>query len=230
LTAPLWRYVGITTAAALILLAIGLSFAIRMATRIAHAEALHGLLVEELNHRVKNTLAMTQSLATQSFKPGADMKEAIGKFEARLTAFGRAHNVLNQQKWESADIRDIVEDLLEPFGADAGRVRATGPAIRLSPSRALMMSMVLHELATNAVKYGALSNAVGKVAIEWTTDEAGALRLTWRESGGPTVRTPSQRGFGSRLLEQSFGRNSDRAEIEFNETGIVCTIVCADPS
>ena len=210
LTEPLWQALAITASVGLVMLVIGLAFALSMAAQIARGEALHALLVNELNHRVKNTLATVQSIAVQTFRRTPDPSEAMAKFEARLIALGRAHSVLSDGKWESADVRDIVKDGLEPFAArDGNRLRSGGGEVRVASRCTLMISMVLHELATNATKYGAWSNRTGTVTVDWTKIDRGNaewLRLTWREVGGPPVQAPGRTGFGSRLIDAKLGR------------------------
>lgn len=229
LTAPLWRQLAITVSVGAVLLAVGLAFAIGMATRIARGEMLHALLINELNHRVKNTLATVQSIASQTFRPSADPTEARRKFEARLSSLGRAHNVLSDEKWESAEIREIIDSVLEPYSSrDGTRVRTSGPDIRLAPGTAVMMSMVLHELATNAAKYGALANSTGKILINWASLNGGKLRLIWREQGGVPVQPPDRKGFGSKLIEEAFAAQvSGSAVLEYNMEGLVCILECA---
>jgi two-component sensor histidine kinase len=230
ITAPLWQALAITAAIGAILLAIGLGFAVRMASQIARAEALHQLLIHELNHRVKNTLATVQSVAAQTFRNTPDSAEATAKFDARLMALGRAHNVLSAEKWESADVREIVDEVMDPYAArDGSRLKVSGPEIKVVPRCALMISMVLHELATNAAKYGALSNDKGWIRVEWhrVDGEVPKLHLQWREVDGPPVRTPGRRGFGSRLIEQSFAAQlGGSATLEFDSAGVVCTLEC----
>jgi len=230
LTAPLWQALGITAGLGILMLTIGFAFALNMAARIARGEALHGLLVNELNHRVKNTLATVQSIAAQTFRHTLDPSEARTKFEARLVALGRAHDVLSDKKWESADVRDIVNESLEPFAArDEIRLRTSGAEIRVAPHCTLAISMVLHELATNATKYGAWSNRTGVVAVDWTKaeqDRAEWLRLTWRESGGPAVTAPDRKGFGSRLVEQSLAGIGGSATVEYSPNGLACELKC----
>jgi two-component sensor histidine kinase len=226
LTAPLLRTLAITLSAGLLLLAIGLFFAVRMATRIARAEALHALLINELNHRVKNSLATVQALAMQTFSTTPDPVEARRKFDDRLIALGRAHGLLSDGNWEGADVGGIVGSVMQPYATEPGRVETNGPLILLVPAQALMLSMMLHELATNAVKYGALSNAAGRVLVEWKSAD-GSLWLTWRESGGPPVHEPARKGFGSRLIINGLTAQSGKAEMQFLESGLVCTIQCA---
>ncbi len=230
LTAPLWRALGVTASVGVVMLALGFAFALTMAARIARGEALHELLINELNHRVKNTLATVQSIAAQTFRQTPDPGEARAKFEARLVALGRAHNILSDEKWESADIKDIVNDVLEPFIAnDGNRLRIGGDEVRVAPRCTLTISMVFHELATNATKYGAWSNQTGIVAVDWTTgdrDHPEWLRVTWRESGGPPVQAPGRRGFGSRLVEQSLAGVGGRVTVTYDAAGLVCILEC----
>jgi two-component sensor histidine kinase len=228
LTAPLWQELAIIAGAGLVMLAIGLTFAIGMAARIARGEMLHGLLINELNHRVKNTLATVQSIASQTFRSSVKTGDARRKFEARLSSLGRAHNILSEQKWESAEVGDIVVSVLEPHAtADKSRLRVSGPIARLAPSTALMLSMVLHELATNATKYGALANDSGKVAVEWKTLSGKRLRLTWKETGGPPAQPPERKGFGSLLIEQAFAAQvGGSATLEYVPDGVFCSLEC----
>jgi two-component sensor histidine kinase len=228
ITAPLWRTMASTVLIGGLLLIVGLAFAVRMATRIAHAEALHGVLVNELNHRVKNTLSIVQSLAAQTLRKSADLPEARRKLESRLVALGRAHNVLSDEKWHSAQLREIVEGVFEPYAArDAERFVAAGPDLRLAPRAALLISMVLHELATNALKYGALVQPDGKVLVDWSAVGDRRLRLRWREIDGPPVQPPQNKGFGSTLIEDVFARQlGGSAQLEFAPTGLVCTLEC----
>jgi len=203
-----------------------------MASRIAHGEKLHALLINELNHRVKNTLASVQSVAALTFRNAADPAEAVAKFNSRLVALGQVHNVLSEEKWEGANVRQIVDRTLDPYVVrDSRRLHVSGPEVRVAPRCALLVSMALHELATNASKYGALSGDTGDIHIDWTVSEADMrkLRLSWRESGGPQiVAAPTRRGFGSRLIEQSFSEQiHGKATLEFKPSGVVCTLECA---
>lgn len=228
LTAPLWRELAITAGVGLVMLAIGLAFAIGMAARIARGEMLHGLLINELNHRVKNTLATVQSIATQTFRSSVKTGDARRKFEARLSSLGRAHNILSDEKWESADVREIVDNVLEPYATtETGRLRWFGASVRLAPGAALMLSMVLHELATNAVKYGALANGSGRIVIEWQTLQGKRLRLMWKETGGPPAQPGERKGFGTRLIEEAFAAQiGGSATLEYGPDGIVCVLEC----
>lgn len=224
LTAPLWHTVAITSVIGTGLLAIGLFFAINMAARIARSEAINTLLINELDHRVKNTLASVQSIAMQTFQPGINGTEARKSFDSRLVALGRAHSMLNEEKWRSANINTIVQNVMQAH--DPARVQARGPHLRLSPTQTLMLSLILHELATNALKYGALSNASGVISISWKELENNTLELVWHESGGPMVGKPERKGFGSRLIVDGLARRGGSADMMFAEDGLVCTIRC----
>ncbi|WP_082167652.1 sensor histidine kinase [Methylobacterium aquaticum] len=187
------------------------------------------LLVHELNHRVKNTLATVQSIAMQSLRglDGPQAATARSAFEARLIALARVHDVLTRESWEGAELADVVKDALAPLDGPGAPSRFVvgGPALRLPPRIALSIAMALHELATNAVKYGALAVPGGQVALSWSVAE-GQLALHWRERGGPPVVPPTRTGFGSRLIERSLARELDgTVSLSFPREGVVCTIV-----
>ncbi|HEX2724929.1 MAG TPA: PAS domain S-box protein [Beijerinckiaceae bacterium] len=194
------------------------------------AEAQQRLLIEELNHRVKNTLATVQSLAFQTFRHAESPKTARERFEARLMSLSRTHNLLNNSSWTGASLKDVVAVEIEPYvGEGAGRVITGGPDVALTAPAALALGMTFHELATNAAKYGALSTSEGWVEIAWTirTDDAGIrrLKLRWSEHNGPTVAAPLARGFGSRLIEQSITQQLDgRVTLRFAPDGLACEI------
>lgn len=183
------------------------------------------LVVNELNHRVKNTLAMIQAVAAQTFRDANNLPQAQATFSARIMALARANDLLTGENWEGASLSDIVAGVSVAHGGNQpGRFSASGPVVRLSPKIALSLSMAMHELATNAVKYGALSVSDGKVDVTWSVD-GGRLRIGWTESGGPRVHTPDRRGFGSRLVERGLaGEMGGTAKIEFAPTGVVCII------
>ncbi len=230
LVAPLWRSLAITSVIGGFLLLVGLGFALRMAAAIARGEMLHDLLIEELNHRVKNTLAILQSLATQTFRSASRTERA--KFEGRLGALAEAHNLLSQEKWQGSDLQDLITRVLQPYLLNnPERVRMFGPKVPLSPRLAVVLSMIVHEIATNATKYGALSNDTGTVALDWeiVEDSSGRqLRLIWTEAGGPPVTAPVQRGFGSRLIERSArDQLGGEATVDFLPRGVVYSVTCA---
>src|SRR5262245_53973156 len=225
LTAPAVRTFVLTGAIGVGMLAIGLAFAIRMATAIARAEALHELLINEVNHRVKNTLATVQSLSSQTFRSSADAI-ARSKFDGRLGSLGRTYDVLSAKKWEGADIKEVIDATLEPFAsADPDRIRVTGPSVQLSARSVVMLSMVLHELATNASKYGALSAPIGRVTVDWLIKPLDKVELYWRESAGPVVEKPQRAGFGSTLIEKGFpSQIGGSAILQFDPNGLRCTL------
>jgi two-component sensor histidine kinase len=230
LIAPLWRNIAITSLIGGVLLLTGLAFAVRMAATIARGEMLHDLLIEELNHRVKNTLALMQAIAVQTFRSASKTERA--KFEGRLSALAEAHNLPSQEKWQGSELRDVIGRALQPFLLNnPDRIRMAGPMVPLSPRLAVVLSMIVHEIATNAAKYGALSNDTGKVTLDWEVTEETSrprLRLIWTESGGPPVTAPVQRGFGSRLIERSArDQLGGEATVDFLPRGVVYTISCA---
>ncbi|WP_337187456.1 HWE histidine kinase domain-containing protein [Phenylobacterium sp.] len=184
------------------------------------------LMINELNHRVKNTLATVQSMAAQTLRAESDPSAAYGKFEARLMGLSEVHAVLTREKWHGADLREVAQRALTPFGQASGEVSADGPDVWLTPGAALTMALVFHELATNAVKYGALSRAGGRVEITWRADgEPARLKLRWRERGGPPVASPTRRGFGSRLIERALaGDLQGRAVMTFAPEGLDCDL------
>jgi two-component sensor histidine kinase len=232
LVAPLWRYLAITSVIGGVLLLIGLSFAVRMATTIARGEMLHDLLIEELNHRVKNTLAILQAIAAQTFRSATRGERE--KFEGRLGALAEAHNLLSKEKWQGSNLAEVIARVLQPYQLNnPARIKMFGPSVPLSPRLAVVLSMIVHEIATNAAKYGALSNVSGKVTLDWellNEEAVPKLRLIWTESGGPPVVTPVQRGFGSRLIERSArDQLGGEATVDFLPRGVVYTIICALP-
>ncbi|MGO4388876.1 HWE histidine kinase domain-containing protein [Microvirga sp. 2YAF29] len=194
------------------------------------------LLINELNHRVKNTLATVQSLAAQSFhRPSFRHKEELtaarSAFEARLFALARGHDVLTRENWESANLTDLIAQACAPYRGDpeeAKRIETDGPELRIAPPMALSLSMALHELSTNALKYGALSVPAGQVLISWKTMTCSTgqrLILRWEERGGPPVAAPTRKGFGSRLIQDGLARElSGVVQIVYEPSGVVCTI------
>lgn len=201
-------------------------------------EVVRRLLVDELNHRVKNTLATVQSLAAQSLRrlTGEDAQAGRATFEARILALARAHDVLTRENWAGADLRDVVAEVIRPYGeAGSHRFTVQGQGLRLLPRTALALSMALHELCTNAVKYGALSTAAGRVEIRWCVEDGHEngprLALTWREQDGPSVTHPDRRGFGSRLIERGLASElGGAAQIRFEPSGVTCVLTASlDP-
>jgi PAS domain S-box-containing protein len=195
-----------------------------------HAEEHLKLLVNELNHRVKNTLATVQSIVTQTLRGAKSIDEARTSIEARLIALSSAHNILTRSNWEGASLCTIVAETLAPHRARWNdRISTEGPDIWVSPANAVAISMALYELATNAVKYGALTVESGRVHVGWAIEgEPGAqrARLVWTESGGPAVAVPARQGFGSRLIERSLAADlGGGAKLEYRPEGVVCTLI-----
>ncbi len=185
------------------------------------------VLINELNHRVKNTLAVVQGLAKQSFRPEPD-SNAIDVFSDRLAALASAHNLLTERSWESADLELIVKGSLEATaGMNVSRYSLEGPRVVLAPQTAVTLAMVVHELCTNALKYGALSNEVGFMKISWNThkkDGDTVLVFEWTETGGPSVTEPAEFGFGTRLIKRGLGGPDGHTSLEYRTSGLYCRI------
>lgn len=197
-------------------------------TERRQAEEQRALLSRELEHRMKNILAMVGAIAAQTLR-GNDMERARESFLARLTALGAASDVLLVRNWQSAPIRAVVEGALAPHRTGDDRVRISGPDLRLGARQALALALALHELATNAAKYGSLSTPGGHVSVAWSTDETTAgepvFRLHWRERGGPPVVVPAHRGFGSRLIERVLAADfHGRVGIDYDAEGVSCLL------
>jgi two-component sensor histidine kinase len=227
ITGPALRSLAATLSVGLVFLAVGLAFALRLATGLARAEADRELLIHELNHRVKNTLSMVQSIVTRSLRGTPDGGDARAAIEARLMALSRAHNVLSERFWQGAGLMETVASVLEAHQlAEPGRIAVTGPDIALKPQSALALAMIVNELATNAIKYGALSVAGGGVALSWELGRSGgdpACRMQWKEHGGPPIGPPARKGFGSTLIERSVRDQLDGTiTMEFAASGLVC--------
>jgi two-component sensor histidine kinase len=194
-------------------------------------EAQSKMLIDELNHRVKNTLSAVQSIVWQTLRTPSDPKVIRESIESRLFALSRSHDLLTREKWESAGLLDIVHDALEPFGVSGGRadrIAVTGENIRFPPKSALALGIAFNELATNAVKYGALSNAAGSILIEWTMETTPAgqrLLLNWKEKDGPPVTPPAHKGFGSRVIERGLAHELESTiHLDYRSDGLVCTM------
>lgn len=192
------------------------------------AERRQRLLIDEINHRVKNTLTTVQSFASQSLRNANSLAEGRAAFEARLIALSKSHDVLTRQHWEGADLVDVVNGAIAPYRGRSGpdRFSIEGQRLRLRPKAVLALSLAFHELATNAVKYGALSNDSGRVSLDWHVDpQSQRFVLHWRESGGPAVQPPARRGFGSRLVERGLSQDiAGEARLTFGDAGLECVI------
>ncbi len=204
--------------------------AVNMLVDISQHKKAHSqqhLLINELNHRVKNTLATVQSIASMTLRHTSSPARFRDSFSARLLALSGAHNLLTQGNWEGAGIRDILTHALAPYRAGAGeRIQLSGADIALAPRTALTLAMVCHELASNAAKHGALFGDRGTLAIDWQVDlrqSPALIVLSWRESGGPDVKQPTHRGFGIRFIERSLAQEMrGKVSLDFAPAGLRC--------
>jgi len=201
---------------------VGASKIARDITERKQAEMLQRLLVQELNHRVKNTLATIQAIANQSMRRAKSPADFVAGFSGRVQALARTHDLLTQTRLQGAEIMDLVRDQVLLGGADDGRVEIAGPALMLDSQTAMNLALVVHELATNARKYGALSGAAGHLSVTWETRSNGdrQLVLDWRESAARKVAVPRERGFGSTLIEQTLKAHGGSASIRYGADGM----------
>lgn len=195
-------------------------------TERVRAENHQRLLINELNHRVKNTLASIQSIVSQTLRGVQTKDEASKAISARILALSRAHNVLTDENWDGADLKTMIDSAMEAFQQEGRRaIHSNGPVLRLGPHAALSIALALHELATNAVKYGALSTSQGTVTIQWAAEQDGKFTLIWLEAGGPIVGEGDRSGFGTRLLLKVFPLElRGTADIDYRTGGIVFTL------
>jgi two-component sensor histidine kinase len=178
-----------------------------------------------MKHRLKNNLSTVLAIARQSFRGHESESDDFRKFEARLLALSNGHDLITRANWDSAELKDVVAQLLTMHGRQ--RFEIDGPDLRLSPKSALALTLALHELATNAAKYGALSVPTGRVVIKWSIkhETSSGLIFRWEEQNGPEVSPPSRRGFGSQLIERVLaGELQGKVQITYDPTGIVCEI------
>ena len=231
LVGPLWRNLAITSLIGGVLLLTGLAFAVRMATTIARGEMLHDLLIDELNHRVKNTLAILQAIAVQTFRSAS--KAEREKFEGRLGALAEAHNLLSKEKWQGSELQDVIGRVLQPYLLNnPERMRMSGPQRAAVPAAG---GGAVDDRARDRHQRREIWRAVerNRHASRWTgkssTENARPkLRLIWAEAGGPPVTAPVQRGFGSRLIERSArDQLGGEATVDFLPRGVVYTMTCA---
>jgi len=186
------------------------------------AEAGQALLIEELNHRIKNILATVHSIAASTARNTTSVADFTSAFEPRLVALSRAHTFFAAGH-KSAPLRSLLAQQLEPFGGAESKFRFEGPDIDLSPQAALALSLAFHELATNAAKYGALANPSGRIEVMWSlgADPDHGLELDWKEMDGPPLEPPKRRGFGTRLIERTISAQLDgRVDMRFASTGL----------
>jgi len=182
------------------------------------------LMIDELNHRVKNTLATVQSIAMQTARSHSDPRTFAEGFQARLLALSHTHDLLTRSHWEGADLDAILQHETEAHGS--ARVSVNGPHVALAPAAALSFGMIFHELATNAAKYGALSAPDGRVLVDWSVADQThpRLQLVWREIGGPPVTAPERKGFGSRLIERNVRHDlAGDVELDYAADGFTAT-------
>ncbi|MEN3792139.1 HWE histidine kinase domain-containing protein [Fulvimarina sp. MAC3] len=211
---------------------IGTIIEVRDITEEKAAAERQRLLINELNHRVKNTLATVQSIAAQTFRAEATDPAIRAVFDSRLSALSVAHNVLVDDNWESASLKSVVERAVSPHlsvESDDQRFKLEGPDSRLHSKVAVTLAMALHELTTNAAKYGALTVPEGQVLVQWSLaaleDGREQLDLYWEERNGPTVEPPARKGFGSRLIERQLPMEfAGSAELRYLPSGVVCRV------
>ena len=187
------------------------------------ADKLQKLIVEELHHRIKNTLATVSAIASQSLRTATDLEHGQQAIESRLLALGRAHDLLLQARWSSASLAHIVQGATEPYDSKGeGRISIQGPDLRIVSGAVIALAMTLNELCTNTTKFGALSVPGGHVEIAWTIDpNNGRLHLSWTEKGGPAVQPPTRRSFGTRLIETLGKQLNGTVEITYDSKGFI---------
>jgi PAS domain S-box-containing protein len=205
---------------------VGASKVARDITERRRGEEMQRLLFEELNHRVKNTLAIIQAIATQSLRWSPDPANFVKSFRGRIQALASAHDLLMQEKMKAAEVSQLVRDQVLIGSPDDSRISVEGPRVMLEARAAIELALVLHELATNARKYGALSAAGGRLSIGWTVQagENRQLNLEWKESGLKEVAAPTSQGFGSTLIERSLQSTGGAATVEYGPNGLCCSI------
>lgn len=190
------------------------------------ADKLQKLILEELHHRIKNTLATVSAIASQSLRNATSIAHGQQAIESRLVALGRAHDVLLQARWATAGLAHIVRGATEPYDArGAGRFSIDGPAIQITSAAVLALAMTLNELCTNTTKFGAMSVPAGRVAIVWSVDEpTQRLLLSWTETGGPAVHPPTRQSFGTRLIETLGKQLSGMVTMDYAPGGFVYSL------
>lgn len=204
---------------------VGASKIARDITERRQAEAQRDLLIAELNHRVKNTLATVISIAHLSFAHRRSISEAQQSFDQRIRALAQTHTRLAEANWSGVSLHTVIGDEVAPYRDENGNIAISGPEILLDPKSAISLGMACHELTTNAAKYGALSVPDGRLAIAWQVDQGGNVEITWVESGGPPVKSPRRRGFGRLLLERVLASDlRGQVTLEFTAAGLRCLI------
>src|SRR6267142_4614819 len=190
------------------------------------ADKLQKLIVEELHHRIKNTLATVSAIASQSLRTATDLEHGQQAIESRLLALGRAHDLLLQARWASASFTHIVQGATEPYDSkSAGKFSIQGPDFRISSGAVIALAMTLNELCTNTTKFGALSAPAGRIEIAWSINAANQrLLLSWSEKDGPPVQAPTRRSFGTRLIETLGKQLSGEVSLAYAAAGFVYTL------
>lgn len=189
--------------------------------KLSEGEHRQALLVQELNHRVLNNLATVQSIARQTARTSTGLQDFLAAFQGRVIALGRTHELLSRSSWTSVDVRSIIAAEIAPY--DEQRFAANGPQLTLGAGQAVSLGMIIHELATNSAKYGALSGG-GAIRVEWRSD-GGRGELIWREHGGPPVSPPIRLGFGSNLIDRlARGDLGGEALLDYKPEGLVATV------
>ena len=187
------------------------------------ADKLQKLILGELHHRVKNTLATVSAIASQSFRTATSVEHGQKAMEGRLIALGRAHDLLMQVSWANASLTHTLSDATNPYDSNGGRrFHFNGPDIRVTSGAVIALAMTFNELCTNTTKFGALSNSAGRVEVAWTIDKSKQrLRLTWTERGGPDVEAPTRRSFGTRMMETLGQQLSGHVHLAYEPSGFV---------
>jgi two-component sensor histidine kinase/DNA-binding response OmpR family regulator len=187
------------------------------------ADKLQKLILEELHHRIKNTLATVSAIAAQSLRTATSIEHGQHAIEGRLVALGRAHDLLLQARWANASLEHTIRGATEPYVTiGSGRISISGPDIRITSGAVIALAMTLNELCTNTTKFGALSVPTGRIEIVWKIDEAlQRLHLTWSEKNGPTVHAPSRQSFGTRLIGSLGQQLKGEVKLTYDETGFV---------
>ncbi len=195
-------------------------------TERRQADEVRSLLVAELNHRVKNTLAVVQSIAAQTARASTSPERFVARFNSRLQSLANAHNILSEVAWSGAPIVELINSQVSMTGAEADRISLHGDPVDLPPQTALQLALILHELSANAMQHGALSAPEGRIAISWSIKEGQPrlVDLTWRETGGPSVAAPAGRGFGLTLIERSRSLPNIKTSIDFEPTGVIAHV------
>ncbi len=205
---------------------VGASKIARDVSERKQAERLQRILLDELNHRVKNTLATVQAIATQSLLRAKSQADFVSGFTGRVQALAKAHTLLTQARMQGADVMELVREQVLLGAADDNRVCCSGPLLVLEAREALHLALVLHELATNARKHGALSVPGGRLAVDWEmrTNGGRSLLMSWKESSGPKIKAPSASGFGSTLIEQTLRSHGGDVSVHYGTNGMSCEI------